>query len=485
MTRRRIVGRSAFLSAFLAGALALLSAGAPAQEPAAPQGPVYEAARQRVASDTTLSGILEPAECFEAKYDPRAFREAVRIREAAEPFSTVKEGDLLLSLERDAFDAEHAEARRALEEALNALTRAGATRTQHEVESAQSLARLRTAERQAQERLQAYEGWEAEARRRDIANDARGTEDSISDQEVELQQLEAMYAASELAHETRDLVLERARKRLARSRVSLEVVRASQRTYVEREHPHQLETLRQNTQKTATERAHEEALAPLRAAELDLAVEAARQALARRERRAAEMESDAARFEIRAPFAGLVLPGAASDRIDGTVGGLRGGADGLKPGTSVQAGQTVLSVVRAGPLRARMEISASRSGAATPGTAVTIRIADRPEISCAGTIASVDPIATREHSQTDRRICAVRTDLARGGLRAPEARPGCPVEVVVPGETWEALAVPRSCVEESGDGTACWVLAEGKAARRPLRLGRTTAVWAEILDGLG
>ncbi len=114
---------------------------------------------------------------------------------------------------------------------------------------------------------------------------------------------------------------------------------------------------------------------------------------------------------------------------------------------------------------------------------MTLRLADRPEVTCAGTIAWIDPVAS-QNPNTDRRVCAVRVDLARGGLRAPEARPGCPVEIVLPGEAWEALAVPLACVEGNGDSAAVWIVAEGKAQRRTLHLGRTTAVWAEVLEGL-
>lgn len=161
--------------------------------------------------------------------------------------------------------------------------------------------------------------------------------DSIEDQEDELRQLEALYKGNDLAKESQDIVLKRAKRRLEQSRTRLKLAQNEYERIVKKDIPQDERNLRINAANATLE--YESTLERGEQGVSDLLAHVvnARQDLDAAERRLNRLLEKQGRFELRAPHGGTVIH--AGDA----------GADGVSavfsPGSKVGNGQHLVSVL--------------------------------------------------------------------------------------------------------------------------------------------
>jgi RND family efflux transporter MFP subunit len=163
--------------------------------------------------------------------------------------------------------------------------------------------------------------------------------------------------------------------------------------------------------------------------------------------------------EIVAPFAGVV------------------GARRVSPGEFVQAGQAVVTLVRADRLRFTAGVPESRAAAVRVGQRVEIELGGRDAPPLVTTISRVSPTVV----QSSRSIL-IEADVPNDSL-ALQAGLFAEAELVVDADA-RAISVPASAVSRFAGVQKVWLIADGVAKQQAVRTGREKDGRVEIVDGL-
>ncbi len=195
--------------------------------------------------------------------------------------------------------------------------------------------------------------------------------------------------------------------------------------------------------------------------------------------RARNAAADAARLELRAPAAGVLLV----DRV-------------VAPGSEIAAGETLAELAIGDGLRVEAAAAAGDQVRLAPGLAARVLSADGQRQLASATVREVastlaggtlrvvaelaaEPSADPTESSADHR------PQSPGAL--PPAGSGVLLEVLLAQRTG-VLTVPEEAVVTGAGSAAVWLVAGGaerpRAARRVVRLGTRGAGRVEVLEGL-
>jgi membrane fusion protein (multidrug efflux system) len=170
-------------------------------------------------------------------------------------------------------------------------------------------------------------------------------------------------------------------------------------------------------------------------------------------------ESRLSKTVIRAPFDGYV--------------GLRR----INVGDYATIGQELVNVVRLDPLRVDFSVPETLLARVQPGQAINVTVGAFPDQVFAGEVIAIDPqIDVTGHSM------AIRARLPNPDLRL---RPGLFAQVDVSlAVKPNALMVPEEAIWPIGQQKTVFVVVEGVAQRRDVRLGERKPGMVEVLSGL-
>jgi multidrug efflux pump subunit AcrA (membrane-fusion protein) len=210
---------------------------------------------------------------------------------------------------------------------------------------------------------------------------------------------------------------------------------------------------------------------------------------------------------VRAPVAGNVSlappPASPPDTaglldqlpadVAGQAGGLLGGAAGpqvdavLAEGQPVRSGEPLLTVTDASTLSLTAQVDETDVLLVQPGVAAAAELDAVPDASYAARVVSLDPAPTS--SSRGGVAFVVRLSLDRGtlpdGAAAPTPRPGMSAVVDLRVRTArDAVAVPAAAVFRTGRRDAVWVVLNGVARQRVVRLGAQGRSRVQVLEGL-
>jgi len=210
---------------------------------------------------------------------------------------------------------------------------------------------------------------------------------------------------------------------------------------------------------------------------------------------------------VRAPIAGIVsLNPAESAGGGGDIGGLLGqlpeslqgqagqalGAGGnvvtatVALGAPVSSGQPLVTVTDTSTLTLTAQVDETDVLLVRPGVRATAELDAVPDAVYAAEVTAIDPTPTT--STRGGVSYLVRLSLGRGttgGVTAPVPRPGMSAVVDLRVRTArDAVAVPAPAVFRDGRRDAVWVVANGVASRRVVRLGAQGRERLEVLEGL-
>jgi hypothetical protein len=109
--------------------------------------------------------------------------------------------------------------------------------TDQDADNAASLAKAEAEVAFAKQKMETFDQREAPTRTAKAKLDLQGAEDGAADAQDELTQLEMMYKNSEVGDGTKEMVLQRAKRGLERSKARLEIGRGELKTLIERTLP--------------------------------------------------------------------------------------------------------------------------------------------------------------------------------------------------------------------------------------------------------
>jgi RND family efflux transporter MFP subunit len=149
----------------------------------------------------------------------------------------------------------------------------------------------------------------------------------------------------------------------------------------------------------------------------------------------------------------------------------------ISPGEFVQAGQAVVSLVRADRLRFTAGVPESRAAAVRVGQRIEIELGDAKALSIVAVVSRVSPTVM----QSSRSIL-IQADVPNPQLALQAGLFG-EAELVVNSDA-RSIVVPKSAVSRFAGVEKVWVIADGVAAQRTVRTGRQDEERFEIVDGL-
>jgi len=429
--------------------------------PAPEENPELKVEKTALRVEISAKGHFEPTAARSVIPRPEGWRGRYVVEFAVEPGTVVAEGDVVLRFDpraiREAIDDArfnllHAEAEYEMQGRRSRLTADAATR---------DLRRKRRDLENAERRLT---DWIEYDKPRDVKRsilDRKSQDQSLSNAEEELRQLEKMYAEDELVDDTEEIVLERSRFNLERRRRLREWwIEARKRT----EEVTQVRWLEQTqfdlSLKVASfDKANQEY--EMSTASRKIAAARADRAWGKKKRDLERLEHVLATMEIRAPVSGVLLHGpltGATARV-------------FKPGNAVNAGDAVISIATPGDLIAVLSVPARETLRLEVGTPVRLK----PEA------AGAEPIETE---------VTYVSPLPKGGnfvvrCRLPDTTPAGLLGTAVTAkilidEAKDVLTLPAAAVFRSGDRAFC-LTAEGLV---PVTIGREADGRVEILGGL-
>lgn len=393
--------------------------------------------------------------------------------------TVVKAGDLLVAFDPEKLDDQIAGAKHELEIAKIAFERSKEEAKRDEAESARTLARTKLEQDRAVEALEYFNRIERARRVTESALDLKSTTDSVADQVEELDQLKKMYKADDVVEETEAIVMRRTERALERTRKFLAIRQEGHDRLIAVELPRELEDRQHAAAKATSEYEKSVATVPmdLEKARRELAKTTLDLALSTKN--LAKLEKDRTLFEVRAPAAGLVVPGTLTE------GKWSGGEDivkALRTKEGLKPHQVLFTLLPGASLVVRTSVPEASILDVAAGQTAEVKLAALPARALSAKVFLIG--LTPEDGKFD-----VVLDLAEKDARFM-AGFACKLKLSTVTKA-DAITVPEDSVVTKGDKHQVFVWAaptdgksEGKSIGRDVEVGATSAGRTEILKGL-
>ncbi len=200
------------------------------------------------------------------------------------------------------------------------------------------------------------------------------------------------------------------------------------------------------------------AQAAMAAAQASLA--GARDDLARLQAEDGAVSRQRANLQLRAPISGIII------------------ARDAEAGSTVVAGQGVLRMVDPASLWVKTRLDQGRSAGLAEGLPATIVLRSRPQQGFPGRVARLELAGD---AVTEEKLLQVAFEALPSGVSLNEM---AEVTLTLP-KLSQVLAIPNAALHRRAGQEGVWLLKEGKAEFRPVKVGRRTLDGqAQVLSGL-
>ena len=203
-----------------------------------------------------------------------------------------------------------------------------------------------------------------------------------------------------------------------------------------------------------------------------------RQQVQLRESALKEIKDQLEKAEMKAPSDGLLVHGSTLQRWWDDSGGFR-------EGSNIRPSQLVVAISDVSSMKIIAKVHESLQGRVKVGQSVSVTVPSLDGRSFPGNVSSVAPMATQDGWSDDAKVLEVSILL---DVSTAAFKPAQRVEAhITLDQVPNALSVPVQAV--SSDGPVRYVLVpcsaeRGRFERRPIKLGRRSERFAEILAGL-
>lgn len=421
---------------------------------------LHTVAQEDLALSATITGRLEAAITHRLRLLPEAYTGPFPVDRIDVYSGLVNKGDVILRIDATRIDEsiqtsarqliDQTQRRSFTSEELPVLEERSVTQLkQHEIALARALTEL-----------DLWNSYRGPAMLKNAELSVRSMENFVSNQREELQQLEQMYEGTELDSETKEIVLERARRSLEIAEERLMLTRNDHHITTEFTHPHRTEDVHNDVQYREEALAHLRINTAIALARKQAEIESLEISIDETQRRLRRLNDDREQFELRAPASGLMT------RID------------LEPGDTVNARQVIATIHDPSSKVLRIDLAAADLRIVREGDTIDLRVPEYPEISLTGTVESISPLGRARGDETvfDAEIHVQSDDpLLRLGLRVT-GRAERTMENV--------LVVPRTAVTERDGQHVVTVDVDGEHEERAVTVGAGNDDSVQVVSGL-
>jgi HlyD family secretion protein len=447
--------------------------------PAPPAGPVAGATATATRGDFKITvaeqGAFAAKESIPIKLQMEGSNQQYTITKVADSGSFVKKGDVILELDATELTAQKAQAEVDVQTASNDMVQATQDLNIQQLQNKIDIERAQYNHDAAAIKLRKYREIEApklikeaEAKIRDSQNSKEEMttnhkflldmkkEDLVSDAEVRRAELAAKKAESDL--EIAQLALELMKKF---------------------EHPLEFKRLENEVTDTKSFLEGKKSATEAQTAQKKSAVLKTEIALTQRRTHLGKLTRDLERTVVKAPVDGIVLYGDASQPR------YYGRQFNIGVGEKVGAHYTLLTIPNLSEFKVKLGVSEADINKMRPGLSVMIRPEALPDTVLKGAIKTVATVpSAREDWTMDPTRSKFEVEITVEGVD-PRLKPGMKGRVdVAVDEVKGAIYVPLDAVFEKDGKTYCWVMGGSKPEERKVVVGRSSADYAEILQGL-
>lgn len=330
-----------------------------------------------------LSGYIAPLDPQKIELKPKSFTNSVTVTQVVKHGEPVKAGQTLITFDLAELDKAILEATSAVEVAKAGLAKSESDATLGEKADAATLEEKTDALADAQANFAWWRDIEGPDFLRKLDEAIQAGQDSIDDQEDELDQLRKMYKSEELTNATADIVVKRAVRQLQRSKQALELAKHA---------TDKQKTVDYVNQKQAIDRALEAAERSLAEAKATLAQSSvtraasllkARGDLKDAQKKLGELEEDKLKLsDIKAKIDGIAYYGAFDH------GAWQGAKDdAIKVGEKSDTAKTLMTIVAPAKLCVVAKVDEAKFFDVHEGATARVTPAALPETRIAGKLA--------------------------------------------------------------------------------------------------
>jgi multidrug resistance efflux pump len=400
-------------------------------------------------------GRVESARSDEVRLELEAFSGPVTVKDIVRRSGAVKAGDALVTLEGKEFDKGLEDLRIQAAETQRRFAMQKEERAMQVRQTIAGLERAALAAELAQQALELHRDYDS---KKDLG--LKASLDGLRDNQDELTQLEKMYAGTSLQSETKDIVLDRARRGVERGEIFAKYARRDNEIYKAIRAPNDARRIEDQAKysKLDLESAQiQQRLGEIRA-ELDLASSA--RSLRDIERRLEKMEGDAVRMSVKAPSDGYVVV-----RVKDV-------------GDQLQPRQELAQVVDLSKLRVRGTMNADALRVVKQGDIAAVWFPARPEIRAEAVIDELVIVGTPEGDGAAFPFVATLRSMDGSVFPGVEAR------LVLRGTLADRVLVPTKAMKQDKGRFTVKVLSGATQADREVRVGASDGTKTEVLSGL-
>jgi len=451
-----------------------------AKKPPTAKPAIHKVKKEPLKIEVSLSGVFEAQKMTEVSLEAEAWA-TFKVVSAVEHGTLVKQGDLLVSLDREKIDRAIADLRKDHEVSDLALKLAEQQLLTLEKTTPMDLAAGQRAHKEAQEDLKYYFDVRRPMALKSEESLLKYSQENFEYQQEELRQLEKMYQADDLTEETEEIILKRARNALARAKFYLEQSKIlhdrSVNVLIHRDDVAIKESAKRidllwNDTKVAL---------PVTLKKERLALDKLKLLRSRSDERLKKLLADRAAMTVKAPAAGVVyygkcVRGKFSSSSSST------GSSGLRKGSSLVPKQVFMTIVKPRPMFIRTSVAEKQLHQVRAGIKGSAVPTGYPDMKLTAIVQRVATVPTGSLS-FDSRITVAVDD------KAEPLMPGMTCKVtLVSYENKEALSIPPSYLktdEVDKDKHHVYLLRKkGKPKKQSVTVGKRTATKVEILEGL-
>jgi HlyD family secretion protein len=346
-----------------------------ATQPARQPGPNGQFVKKGDLSlEVRTEGMFQPADAYELKPVFKGWGAPMTITSIAQPGQKVKKGDPLLECDTTSINWALTQAESELNAAKALLQKAASDVALGEIGDQMALKAQQEQVKIAEEGKKWFDEVDGPQmlRRQDLQ--VKQQQNSVDDQNDELDQLRKMYKDEELTSATADIVVRRAVRSLENGKIALKMQEQVREKVKQFDYP-----ISKQRVYDAVDGAKQQ-LALLKAQQAQIAVTrqsgltGAKVAFEQATRKLADLKEDLNWFTVKSPCDGVVAYGAI---MEGQWVG--GDPKALKPGEKIAPGQVVLRVFTPGKMRVVLTLPESQAFWVEPGMKARITPAAAPQ----------------------------------------------------------------------------------------------------------
>jgi multidrug resistance efflux pump len=412
-------------------------------------------------------GRIDSARRVKVRLIPETYNGPFEIVDVLKRGGRVSKGDTIMQLDGEALSKEIDNALIGLDHARRRLELAREEDRILKEANATRLEQTEKAKTRTATELTIWEKFDGPDMLKQAELSLRQREYYLADERQELEQLEKMYQGTHLATETKDIVLERARRQLKVSEAWLELAKHDDVITRETRYPQQDQSVRDTARWSAQDDAHARvnvrASEERKSMELQLAERAVRDA----EEKLAKLQSDAKLLIVMAPADGIMT------RIE------------LEPRDQISARQTICEVLDPDDFIVKINATAEdlrvlKGGAdsANPATPIELTLPEYPEAEIQGVVQEMADIGTASDQATNfPMVLAIKagSPLVRIGLRC-KAHASRTLK--------DVLTIPAEAVKDDHGRKYCTVRTERGPEKREITVGPTSDKKTAVMSGV-